>query len=358
MGDYGLGFCANSLELGCDCLGHIHYFDAVLNDAQGNPKHVKKVICMHEEDDGILWKHVEYRNGHSESRRSRELVISFIATVVNYEYLFYWRLKLDGTIDFEIRLSGELSTNLPSQGEDPMNPSYGKLVAPGVNAQIHQHMFCARLDMAVDGNKNTVSEVDVVPQAFCLEKNPYGNAFYVVETVLSSESDGVRVYDSNKARSWRISNAEGKVNPITGKSVSYKLYPFTRGAAQPALLTDKHKCAVNHKGSFANASLWVTPYTEAERFPAGEYTPQALEFHGLPNWIKANRKIEGADIVLWHAFGVTHIPRVEDFPVMTCETTGFSLKPDGFFLGNPTIDMEPDKNMKSKLNVAACCASD
>ena len=35
VGDYGLGFCANSLELGCDCLGHIKYFDAVLNDSKG-----------------------------------------------------------------------------------------------------------------------------------------------------------------------------------------------------------------------------------------------------------------------------------------------------------------------------------
>ena len=69
---------------------------------------------MHEEDQGVLWKHVEYRNGHNESRRSRELVVSFIATVVNYEYLFYWRLKQDGSIDFEIKLSGELRPGVGS----------------------------------------------------------------------------------------------------------------------------------------------------------------------------------------------------------------------------------------------------
>jgi hypothetical protein len=32
--DYGLGNCANSLELGCDCLGNIHYFDGVLNNSK------------------------------------------------------------------------------------------------------------------------------------------------------------------------------------------------------------------------------------------------------------------------------------------------------------------------------------
>jgi len=83
VGDYGLGYCANELTLGCDCLGHIHYFDAILNDSQGNPVERKHVVCMHEEDTGLLWKHVEYRNAHNESRRSRELIISSIATVVN-----------------------------------------------------------------------------------------------------------------------------------------------------------------------------------------------------------------------------------------------------------------------------------
>ncbi|CAM9819885.1 unnamed protein product, partial [Hapterophycus canaliculatus] len=136
VGDYGLGFCANSLELGCDCLGHIHYFDATLNDSRGQPYEVKKAVCMHEEDVGLLWKHVEYRNGHNESRRSRRLVLSFIATVVNYEYLFYWYLMQDGRIEFEIKLSGELSTNLLSEGET--TPQHGVIVAPGVNAQLHQ----------------------------------------------------------------------------------------------------------------------------------------------------------------------------------------------------------------------------
>jgi primary-amine oxidase len=357
VGDYGLGFCANSLELGCDCLGHIHYFDTVMNDIKGNPKTLKKAICMHEEDDGLLWKHVEFRNGHNEARRSRELVISSIATVVNYEYLFYWRLKLDGSIDYEIRLTGELSTNLPSAGEDQNQPGHGNLVAPGVNSQVHQHMFCARLDMGVDGVKNTVSEIDILPEPVS-ERNPYGNAFGAVSTVLKNESEGVRIYDSTKARAWKISNAEGKVNAITGKPVSYKLIPFTRGPAMPPLLTDKEACMVSHKGAFANAHLWVTPFAENERYPAGEYTPQAVDFNGLPQWMEAKRNIEAEDVVLWHSFGVTHIPRVEDFPVMPCESTGFTLKPDGFSMGNPTIDMAPETNKASALSSAeGCCAS-
>lgn len=65
-----------------------------------------------------------------------------------YRYLFNWYFQQDGTIEYEIKLTGELSTNMLSQGE--VEPEFGTLVAPGVNAQHHQHMFCARLDMAVD----------------------------------------------------------------------------------------------------------------------------------------------------------------------------------------------------------------
>jgi len=355
VGDYGLGYCANSLELGCDCLGHIHYFDAALADAKGEPYIVKKAICMHEEDDGILWKHVEYRNGHNEARRARELVISKICTVVNYEYLIYIRFKLNGEIEFEIRLSGELSTNLLSSGEDPADPAHGVLCAPGVNAQIHQHMFCARIDMAVDGDKNTVSEIDVVSHPDKTVDNTYGNIFGPTETVLKKEGEAVRMYDASKARYWKISNAEGKTNPITNKPTAYKLVPFTKGPAQPALLTAPDS-AVSRKGEFATAHLWVTPYDETERYPAGEYTPQAQEPDGLPVWVKDNESIEGKDVVLWHAFGVTHVPRVEDFPVMNCEMTAFSLKPDGFSSGNPAIDLPPETNEKSKLDTG-CCSS-
>jgi primary-amine oxidase len=351
VGTYGIGFCANSLELGCDCLGHIHYFDVYLNNAEGEPTKIKQAICMHEEDNGILWKHVEYRNGHNESRRARELVISSLATVVNYDYLFYWRLKLDGSIDFEIKLTGELSTTPVSEGEDPNDPSHGTLVAPGVNAQVHQHMFCARLDVAVDGDRNTISEIDVLPDPG--DQGPYGNTFRAHETVLKTEMQGVRSCDSTKARCWKIANAENKVNFVTGKPVAYKLLPFTRGPAQPLLLTHPD-CAVSRKSAFANAHLWVTKKSATERYPAGEYPTQLKTPDGVAQWVKADRNIEAEELVVWHAFGVTHIPRVEDFPVMPCESTGFTLKPEGFFSGNPAIDLPPEKNKESRMTTSCC----
>ncbi|DBA72671.1 TPA: putative terpene-alkaloid biosynthetic cluster [Trebouxia sp. C0005] len=349
VGDYGLGFCANSLALGCDCLGHIKYFDAVLNDSKGEVMEIPKAVCLHEEDAGVLWKHMDYRTGHAEVRRSRRLVLSFISTVVNYEYAFYWYFYQDGTIKYEIKLTGELSTNALSFGEE--SPEYGTLVMEGVNAQHHQHMFCARLDMAVDdqeGGKGLyVSEVhaEALPEG---PKNPYGNGFIGVETPLTSEAKAARVADGSKGTYWKVNNPTSR-HPSTGKPVAFKLIP----QGGPTLLAKPYSL-IAKRGLFATKHLWVTPHKEEERYAAGDWVLQAEGGTGLEQWTKQDRSVEaGSDPILWHCFGLTHIVRPEDFPVMPVESAGFTLKPVGFFRGNPGIDIPYQPNAASKL----CCGS-
>ncbi len=116
VGEWGLGRMANSLALGCDCLGEILYLDAVLADEQGRPATTANAICIHEEDVGILWKHVDLHAGRTEVRRSRRLVVSSIATVGNYEYGFYWYFYLDGSLELEVKLTGILSTKAVADG--------------------------------------------------------------------------------------------------------------------------------------------------------------------------------------------------------------------------------------------------
>lgn len=348
-GDYGLGFCANSLELGCDCVGNIHYFDGILSDAQGEPYVLKKAVCMHETDAGTLWKHTEYRTGHAEVRRSRQLEISFIATVVNYEYKFIWTLSQDGSIGFNIQLTGELSTSLLSPGEEE-GPKWGTLVAPRVNAQVHQHMFCARLDMAVDdpdgGKGLLVSEVDLVamPEG---PGNPHGNGFWAQETPLMNEAKAARTADPAAARAWKISNPAA-THPVTGKPVAYKLVP-----ASNLTLLASPSSMIAQRGGFAQKNLWVTPHSETERFPSSNHTVMSEGGTGLPTWVKQGRDVgPGNDPVLWHCFGVSHLPRPEDFPVMPVEQVGFMLKAQGFFDINPSTDVPPVRNAAS-----TCCGS-
>ena len=155
-GELNFGALVNSLTLGCDCLGEIHYFDAALVDQDGKAHAVKNAICMHEEDYGVLWRHMNMRTNQTEVRRSRRLVVSSFSTIGNYDYGIFWYLYQDGTIQCEVKLTGILSTGAVPVGQ---TPRYGQLLnEDGLYAPIHQHFFNFRLDLDVDGPLNTVYE--------------------------------------------------------------------------------------------------------------------------------------------------------------------------------------------------------
>ena len=225
-GEYGIGSLTNSLTLGCDCLGEIYYFDAHLNTGGGEAFTIPNAVCMHEEDYGILWKHTDWRTGHVEVRRSRRLVVSSVATVGNYEYGFFWYFYQDGTIQMEIKLTGIINTAGIEEGE---TPKYGTLVAPGLNAHIHQHFFNFRLDLDVDGEGNVVHEINTVAEPPGPD-NPHANAFYAEATPLKTELAAQRVVDPMKGRYWLVSNPS--VKNALGRPVGYKLMP---GGEHPSL---------------------------------------------------------------------------------------------------------------------------
>jgi primary-amine oxidase len=326
-GEYMFARYTNSLELGCDCLGEIHYFDAVVADDFGRPRTIRNGICMHEEDYGVLWKHTDLFTGSQETRRQRRLVISFFTTVGNYDYGFYWYFYLDGTIQLECKATGITFTSAyPEEGHE-----HATQIAPGLGAPFHQHLFCARLDPAVDGQRNAVEEVEAerLPVS---ETNPRGNAFRAKRTRLSTEGQAARLADNSRARTWHIVNP-GSQNRY-GDNVSYVLHP----EGQPVMLADE-SASVHARGTFATKHLWVTRYDPEQRYPAGDLVNQNPGGAGLPAWTAADRDIDGQDIVVWHTFGLTHFPRAEDWPIMPVDRAGFTLTPVGFFDRNPTLDV-------------------
>jgi primary-amine oxidase len=327
-GEWGLGRMANSLTLGCDCVGEITYFDDVFADERGAPHTRPNAICLHEEDYGILWKHVDLVSNRTEVRRSRRLVVSSIATVGNYEYGFYWYFYLDGTMQLEVKLTGIMSTMGVDHG---VGDAHANMVAPGLAAPFHQHMFNVRLDMEIDGPDNAVLEVDTVPTPLG-EGNPWGNAFAPVTTLLEGELAARRNVDPLRSRSWKIVN-RSTTNAV-GQPTAYRLVP----GSTPTLLADPSS-SVGKRAAFAAHNLWVTPFSEDERHAAGDYPNQHSGGAGLPAWTAGDRPVVDTDIVVWHSFGVTHIPRPEDWPVMPVEYTGFSLIPFGFFDRNPALDV-------------------
>ena len=328
VGEYGIGTLANALQNGCDCLGEIRYLDAVVNDGQGRPVTLPNAICLHEEDAGILWKHVDWRLGTTEVRRSRRLVVSSISTVGNYEYGFYWYFYQDGAIQLEVKMTGVISNGAERPGE---KPRWGELVAPGVYGPIHQHFFNARLDMMVDGLDNSVYEVNTVADAHGPD-NPHHNAFHTEAILLASEARAQRVIDPLAGRFWKIVNPS--VRNRLGEPVAYKLMP-----GENVLPFAGSEAAVTRRAGFMTKHVWVTRHDPRERYAAGEYPNQHPGGAGLPSYVKDDAPLENTDLVVWYTFGAHHVVRPEDWPVMPVATIGFMLKPVGFFDRNPGLDV-------------------
>jgi primary-amine oxidase len=126
------------------------------------------------------------------------------------------------------------------------------------------------------------------------------------------------------------------VTNAVGEPVGYKLIPHAHilAFAQP-------DASVTKRAAFITKHLWVTPYARDEQHAAGNYPNQHSGGAGLPEWTAADRTIADTDVVLWHTFGAHHVARLEDWPVMPVQYSGFTLQPVGFFDANPALDVPP-----------------
>jgi primary-amine oxidase len=344
FGDCGGGMSANELTLGCDCLGVIKYFDGHLVNSAGDHITRKNVICMHEQDDGILWKHTNVRTMVPAIVRRRVLILQTILTVGNYEYIFAWHLDQAAGIQMEIRATGIVSTQYIDAGK---RSQWGTIVSPGALAASHQHIFSMRIDPAIDGHKNTVAvcDTEIVPWDSI---NVKGTGFKNVAKYVERSS----AFDADVAtnRYVKIIN-ENRKNPISGNPVGYKLH-----AAPTALLMAPPGTVARKRAAFATHHFWVSKYRDQELYAGGVWTNQSSkEIGGCQDAIERNENVRNDDVVLWHSFGLTHHPRVEDFPVMPAEILKVSLTPNDFFLGNPSIDVPPSvQQFNRSVEVMEC----
>jgi primary-amine oxidase len=329
LGDGGVGRAANNLELGCDCLGAIHYVDGLLPGADGSPTVAKAVICLHEQDNGILWKHTNFRTNRGVVTRMRELVVQFIVTLANYEYVFAFKLDQAGGVTVETRATGIMSVVAIDEGKAS---DYGNVVAPGVMAQNHQHIFAVRIDPAVDSYREGETRVVVeesIGHRLNPKTNPHGNLYEVRRNVVEKAA-----WLDAEPRLNRVLKLESAVkrNAVSGRHVAYKLL----SPATQMMLADEASVAAR-RAQFAHHHFWVTGYRDGELWAAGEFTNQSSEEKGgvadmvkRGDWLAdhgdaSHRGVNGdgaatradkSSPVVWSVFGLTHNPRVEDWPVM------------------------------------------
>jgi primary-amine oxidase len=249
------------------------------------------------------------------------------------------------SITIETRATGIVSVVHIDEGK---TSPYGNVVAPGALAQNHQHLFAVRIDPAIDGYNNTILTEESLPIAMNPTTNPHGNGYEVRSTPITSS----RHLDASPFTNLTVKMTNpAKVNPMSGKPVGYKFIP----SASQLLLADPASI-VAKRAQFSQHHVWVTSYKDGELWAGGEFTNQSqTETDGVADAVARNDNVENTDVVVWNVFGLTHNPRVEDWPVMPMEKHELHIRPADFFSANPALDV-PGKKNESSVEVGGCCA--
>ncbi len=334
-GEYGIGRLADVMEQNNDAPENATFFDATFADDFGKPFTTHRAVALYERDGGLLWRHFEFYSNSNDARRGRELVLSTIVTVGNYDYGFDWIFRQDGSLELQAKLTGiMLAKGVDLKSMDEIRKNHDShswhLVAPYVAAPHHQHFFNFRIDMDVDGQDNSVSELNVKSLAPG-PKNEAANAFTIEEKTFHKEKEARRDLNMRTSRKWIVnSNQKNSLGQNTG---------FVLVPGENSIPYINSKSMVRKRAGFIDHHFWVTPFVQSEMHAADEYPNQSTGAQGLSVWTEKNRSIENRDVVLWYTFGVTHIPRPEEWPVMSVTTAGFKLLPAAFFSKNPALDV-------------------
>ena len=334
VGEYGMGRLASPIEQNTDAPPNATLLDVTFAGDNGKAYVLPRAVGIYERDGGMLWKHYESYSKTNESRRARQLVIFFIATIGNYDYAINWIFHQDGVLELDAALTGIM---LPKGVRDSSANGHaagstsGHLVAPNVVAPHHQHFFNFRLDFDVDGPANSVTEMNTRAMAPG-PGNPSLNGMIMEETTLSTEAAAQRRMNMASARTWTVVNRSAR-NTL-GHHTSYIVVPGVNSIPYIAPASQ-----VRRRAGFINQHFWATRYRDDEMYAAGAYPNQSLGGAGLPRWIANNESLANEDVVVWYTMGITHIPRPEEWPVMPVTHVGFKMIPGGFFSRNPALDV-------------------
>ncbi|GEM47651.1 amine oxidase [Deinococcus cellulosilyticus NBRC 106333 = KACC 11606] len=320
--EYGLGLTSSPLTAGGDVPEHALLRNEILFSQHGAPQQMPRAVGIYERDGGVLFRHMDPASRKVISRRARELCISSVSTVGNYDYLLTWVFRQDGTIRAEVHLTGIMATK--GSTADPA----GMKVAPNLVALHHQHFFSFRLDLDVDGLKNSPSALNTMPLDSG-EENPQGNAMHAMLEPIESEQSGVQDASAEMARIWVVQS--GRINAL-GDLTGYALVP---GKSSPLIAAPD--APFRTRAGFVEHSVWMTRFSPLERYAAGDHPTNNPAPGGVQDYVQNDEPLQNQDVVLWYTLGVTHIPRPEEWPVMNAHVVGFTLEPVGFFSRNPMI---------------------
>lgn len=108
--------------------------------------------------------------------------------------------------------------------EDETTAGFGTIVAPQINAQYHQHFFTMRIDPMIDGQQNSVQQVDTYSLDYPTghPKNLTGNGFTSKYTILKDTKEGQATANYETSRFWKIVNQD-KIHPYAKTPMGWKI---------------------------------------------------------------------------------------------------------------------------------------
>jgi len=336
-GDYGIGTTHSPLLSGVDCPADAVYLSPVMANTAGGADILDKRICLFERPTGDgTWRHYDLFTEDLNGRPNIELIVRFVATIGNYDYIFDWIFDNKAQLTYRVGASGldavkGVRATTLSDETAAEDTRFGPLIAPqraGIN---HDHFFSIRLDLDIDGTDNRF-----VRDRLVAERQPADSKrrsiWTTVRDVAGTDSAAKYRLSYDQPSLWRIESSAARNR--YGYSTSYAFRPS--GNARP--LVDEDDAPVG-RAQFVNYHLWVTPYDPDELWAAGRYSNQALPGQGLPAWTTSGRDIEDTDIVLWYTLGFHHVPSAEDWPVYNLGWNSVTLRPYNFFDENPAMDL-------------------
>lgn len=350
-GEYGMGTLTSPIHVGKDAPNNAVILDAVIADFKGQPQTIPKAIAIFERYAGPEYKHKEIFGDQDASEERRELVVRWISTVGNYDYMFDWVFSQNGIIGInagatgiEAVKGGKSRTMHDDTAKE--DTKYGTLIDHNIVGTTHQHIYNYRLDLDVDGSENSFVHMDPVIKATA-EGSVRLSAMEIDTKVINKEKIAAEKFDPSTIRLISNFNKENKM----GNPVSYQLIPFAGGThpiAKGAQFSPDEW--LFKRLSFMDKQIWVTQYHPDERYPEGKYSNRSTHDTGLGNFINNDQNIENKDLVVWLTTGTTHVARAEEWPIMPTEWVNTLLKPWNFFDSTPTLNIDMDKEKLSRTS--------
>lgn len=338
-GEYGMGTLTSPIEPGKDAPMNAVFLDATIADSSGAPMTIPNAIAVFERYAGPEYKHQEMGKPNVSAER-RELVVRWISTVGNYDYMFDWVFAENGTIGINAGATGieavkgvKSRTMKDATAKD--DTKYGTLIDHNIVGTTHQHIYNFRLDMDVDGEANALTEIDnvVAPNT---AGGPRTSTMQTVERTVATEKAAAQKFDPAHIRLLSNPNKTNKV----GNPVSYQLIPYAGGTHPVAKGANFGQDEwIYNRLNFMDKQIWVTRYSTDERFPEGRFPNRSNKDTGLGQFSADDQSIVNTDNVVWLTTGTTHVARAEEWPIMPTEWVNVLLKPWNFFNETPTLGL-------------------